>query len=319
MNDTSEPTERKKIPATTSRVAHGHQEPQLGGRRLGSPPLRIATLIIVAVMPVALLSAGCVSVTGGNLQCAPVAEALPSSRTASLIAVVPRTSAISASWGLRELALLLPFAARPGLELHVLYTQDGDDLGESGGDGGPPQVLEAQAPPFAVLWLHGAPKAPADPNALTAKLYCERLVAWQHRAGLALRKQAVRRTAVVTAWARSLVARLTALASKPIPDTTGREAGVEFDAGASIFSAALLAEAAPRPTILFLGGLTSVAPPSQDFRFHGRLLDLVRSASPARVIHTVRAWRHWVVQAGGTFLAMSANDTPTEISRALVS
>jgi hypothetical protein len=43
---------------------------------------------------------------------------------------------------------------------------------------------------------------------------------------------AARRTAAAIAWAKSNTARLTALAAGPIPDTTEREAGIEFDAGA---------------------------------------------------------------------------------------
>jgi hypothetical protein len=42
---------------------------------------------------------------------------------------------------------------------------------------------------------------------------------------------AARRAATVIAWAKTSGAQLTALAAGPIPDTTGREAGVEFDAG----------------------------------------------------------------------------------------
>jgi hypothetical protein len=42
---------------------------------------------------------------------------------------------------------------------------------------------------------------------------------------------AARRTAAAIAWAKSNTARLTALAGS-IPDTTEREAGIEFDAGA---------------------------------------------------------------------------------------
>jgi hypothetical protein len=43
---------------------------------------------------------------------------------------------------------------------------------------------------------------------------------------------AARRTAAAIAWAKSNTARLTALAAGPNPDTTEREAGIEFDAGA---------------------------------------------------------------------------------------
>jgi len=236
-----------------------------------------------------------------------------------LIAIVPRTSANAASWGLHELAFLLPFLAQAGLELHVIYTQDSDDLGEGGGDGGPPQVLETQAPSFPTFQVQGAPQAPADPNTLTAKLYCERLAAWQSSANQTLRNQATRRITAVTAWAETNAVRLIALAAKPIPDTTGREAGVEFDAGASIFSAAQVAQAAPRPTILVLGGLTELAPPSQHFAVPAHLVVLVRSTDPTQVLHAENAWSRWITRAGGTFQAISANDGPTAITTALVS
>jgi hypothetical protein len=236
-----------------------------------------------------------------------------------LIAIVPRTSANAASWGLRELAILLPFAARAGLELHVSYTQDGDDLAEGGGDGGPPQVLETQAPSFPAIQIQGAPQSPADPNALTAKLYCERLAAWQSSASQTRMSQDAGRIAAVGAWAKSNTAWLIALAASPIPDTAGREAGVEFDAGASIFSAAEVAQAAPRPTIVVLGGLIDLAPPSQNFQVPARLVVLVRSTNPAHVLHAQSTWSRWVTQAGGTFQAMSANDSPTVIAGQLVS
>jgi hypothetical protein len=236
-----------------------------------------------------------------------------------LIAIVPRTSANAAIWGLHELASLLPLVARTGLELHVVYTQDGDDLGEDGGDGGPAQVLETQAPNFPVFQVHGAPQPPADPNALTAKLYCERLTAWQSSASQALTNQAAQRMDAVMAWATSTAARLIAVANAPIPDTTGREAGVEFDAGASIFAAAQIAQAAPQPTIVVLGGLTAVAPPSQDFKVPAHLVLLVRSTDPTRVLHAESAWKRWVARAGGTFQAISANNTPSVIAQALAS
>jgi len=235
-----------------------------------------------------------------------------------LIAIIPRTSANAASWSLRELAYLLPLAARAGLELHVVYTQDGDDLAEDGGDGGPPQVLEAQAPGFPAFHVQGAPQSPADPNALTAKLYCEHLVVWQSSASQVLRNEATRRIAAVSTWANSNATRLTALAAHPIPDTTGLEAGVEFDAGASIFSAAQIAQAAPRPTIVVLGGLTAVAPPSQKFEVPAHLVVLVRSTDPGQVLPAESAWSRWVRQAGGTFQAISANDTFTVIAGTLV-
>ncbi len=266
-------------------------------RRFAALGLAISTTVTAAVLAV-----GCASPVAKAQGCASRIEALPASRTYSLIAIIPRTSANAASWSLRELASLLPLVARAGLELHVVYTQDGDDLAEDGGDGGPPQVLEAQAPSFQVFHVQGAPQSPADPNALTAKLYCERLVAWQSSARQVLRNEATRRIAAVSTWANSNATRLTALAAHPIPDTTGLEADVEFDAGASIFSAAQIAQAAPRPTIVVLGGLTAVAPPSQKFKIPAHLVVLVRSTG----------------QAGGTFQAISANDTFTVIAGTLV-
>ena len=93
--------------------------------------------LVVAISAVGL-SAGCARMTSGELTsgvsgCAAPVEALPASRSSSLIAVVPRTSAQAAIWGLDELAQLLPSAARAGMELHVFYSQDSDDLGEGGG------------------------------------------------------------------------------------------------------------------------------------------------------------------------------------------
>jgi hypothetical protein len=281
---------------------------------------RFATLgiAISTTATAAILAAGCAPSAPKSQGCASRIEALAASQTSSLIAIIPRTSANAASWGLRELAFLLPLVARAGLELHVVYTQDGDDLGEDGGDGGPPQVLEAQAPSFLVFQVQGAPQSPADPNALTAKLHCERLAAWQSSASQALRNQASRRIAAVSTWANSNAARITALATHPIPDTTGSEGGVEFDAGASIFSAAQIAQAAPQPTIVVLGGLTAVAPPSQKFEVPAHLVVLVRSNDPGQVLHAESVWSRWVKQAGGTFQAISANDTPSVIAETLV-
>jgi hypothetical protein len=245
-------------------------------------------------------------------------EVLPASHAWTLIPVIPRTSAEAASWGLRELSFLLPFVARPGLELDVHYTQDGDDLGESGGDGGPPQVVQAQAPSFPVFGVPAEPQPPIDPNALTAKLYCERLTAWERRANRALRVEAAHRTAAALAWARTVAARLLALADRPISDTAGSEANVEFDAGASVFAAVQVAMAAPRPNILFLGGLTTLAPPSQKFGCPAHFVALVRSTDPTHVLHAVKVWSRWITRCGGTFQAASANDTPTEIAKALM-
>jgi hypothetical protein len=131
--------------------------------------------------------------------------------------------------------------------------------------------------------------------------------------------QAADRIAAVAAWAKANAARLIALAASPIPDTTGREAGIEFDAGGSIFSAAEVAQAAPQPTIVVLGGLTALAPPSEKFEVPARFVVLVRSTNPVQVLHAESTWSHWVTQAGGTFHAMSANDSPTVIADGLVS
>ena len=201
----------------------------------------------------------------------------------------------------------------------MFYSEDSDDLAEGGGDGGPPQVLQAQAPSFPVFTVPGAPSAPVDPNALTGKLYCERLAAWEDHASGALRTEAARRAARVLAWSRKIAARLLALAGRPIPDTTGTESGVEFDAAASVFAAAQVASAAPRPTVAFLGGLTALSPPAQYFRFPAHLVVLVRSTNPALVIPAEQAWSRWVTRNGGTFTTISANDAPAVIAKTLAS
>lgn len=318
MNHTSHPNRRNSAVRAIQRTAPDRDKRALRGRhphdRLSR---RFTALVPVVSVSLAVLIVGCTPATGGGPGCTPQTEALPASRAASLIAIVPRTSAEAASWGLRELAFLLPSVAGASLDLHVIYTQDSDDLAEGGGDGGPPQVLEAQAPGFPVFQVQGAPQAPADPNALTAKLYCERLVAWQSSASLTVRDEAARRIAAVSAWAISNAARLTELAARPIPDTTGPEADVEFDAGASIFSAAQIAQAAPRPTILVLGGLTALAPPSQNFEVPAHLVVLVRSTDPTQVIHAENTWSRWITRAGGTFQTISANDNPTVITSAI--
>lgn len=318
MNHTSHPNRRNSALTAVQRTAPDRDKGALCDRDPHDRPSRRFTAVVSVVsMTLAILIVGCTPAVGGGPGCTSRTEAVPASRAASLIAIVPRTSAETASWGLRELAFLLPFVARAGLDLHVIYTQDSDDLAEGGGDGGPPQVLEAQAPGFPVFQVQGAPQAPADPNALTAKLYCEHLATWQSRASLTVRDEAARRIATVSAWARSNAVRLAELAARPVPDTTGPEAGVEFDAGASIFSAAQIAQAASRPTILVLGGLTALAPPSQDFKVPAHLVVMVRSTDPAQVIHAENAWSRWITRAGGTFQAISANDTPTVITSAL--
>jgi hypothetical protein len=276
-------------------------------------------LAAVATLTVASLGAGCARAIHEESGCAPRVEALPASSPSTLIGVDPRTSAAAASWGPAELAQLLPFVAHGGLELHMLYTQDADDLADGGGDGGPTQALLMKAPDFPRFQVTGEPQAPADPTALAAHLYCQRLATWEHHAQRALRAEAARRAAAVQAWVAMAVARLTALASRPIPDTSGPEAGVEADAGASIFAAAQVAEVASRPTILFLGGLTSLTPPSQGFRFPAHLVALVRSSNPVQVLRAEAAWSRWAAQAGGSFEALSANDAPAVIARVLVS
>lgn len=302
-----------QAPASNGDSAASH------GRHPGRYPApRLIVLIVVLAAFLATFTAGCSPATHKS-RCAPESEALPASRAASLIAIIPRTSDEAATWGLRELALLLPYLAQTGLDLHVFYTQDGDDLTEDGGDGGPPQVLETQAPSFPVFNVGGAPSAPSDPSTLTAELYCGHLAAWQSSAAAAVKAEAARRASAASAWATSTIARLIAIASRPIPDTEGPEAGVEFDSSASIFSAAQVALTAPRPTILFLGGLTEVSPPSQSFEVPTRLVALVRSTDPVQVLHAESSWSRWVTKAGGTFRAVSAYDSPTVIASALAS
>ena len=284
-------------------------------------PSRRLPKMALTVAPVLLLGGfvtGCISAGAQTPACVPRAEILPASQASSLILVVPRTSTGAARWGLGEAAHLLPFVAYAGLDLHVFYTEDADDLGEDGGDGGPPQVLQTQAPNFAAFSVPGVPQPPADSNALTAKLYCERLAVWEGHASQALRAEASRRAAAVRAWARTVAARLAALADKPIPDTTGAEAGVEFDAAASVFAAVQVVNAVPRATVVFLGGLTALAPPRGDFRLPAHFVAVVRSTNPSQVLPAERAWSRWVTQNGGVFTAISANDAPAVITRALV-
>lgn len=249
--------------------------------------------------------------------CRAIVAALPASQATSLIAVVPRTSAQAVAWGLRDFAQLLRSVARAGLELHVFYTQDGDDLVENGGDGGPPQVMLAQAPTFSYYRVGGFPKSPSDPTPLSRHLYCDRLAAWNAHAVRAVHAQAASRKAAVAAWADAAAANLRALAGRPVPDTTGAESGVEIDASGSIFAAAQVAQAAPKPSILFLGGLTALRPPSRKFRFPALLVALVRSSNPNEVLPSEAAWSRWAKQAGGSFLAMSSNDPPAAVAMAL--
>ena len=307
---------------TTKRTTHPGVAPAVAGLR---PRLSrgFSKLGLVVAIGAVSLSAGCARITpdvgspDAGSGCTVHLEALPASGSSSLIAVIPRTAAEAAVWGLDELAQLLPFAARGGLELHVLYSQDSDDLAEGGGDGGPPQVLLAVAPSFSSFKVGGAPPSPANPTALSARLYCDRLAAWQVRASEQLHAEAARRIASLAAWARTTAVRLTTLASKPIPDTSGSEAGGEIDADASIFAAAQVAEAAPQPTILVLGGLTALNPPAEGFPFPARLVALIRSTDPGQVLGAESAWTRWVHRAGGSFEAVSSDDSPTTIARAL--
>lgn len=285
--------------------------------RFRNRPQRSAGLAAIAALLLSCLVTGCVGARAQAQSCASQAETLPASRPSSLIPVIPRTSAAAARWGLEELAHELPLIARASLDLHVFYSEDSDDLTEDGGDGGPPQVLQAQAPSFPVFSVPGAPPAPADPNALTAKLYCENLAAWEGHASLVLRAEAARRAASVLAWSRNIAARLLTLASRPIPDTTGAEAGFEFDPAASVFAAVQVASAAPQPTVAFLGGLTALSPPTRNFGFPAHLVALVRSTNPAQVIPAEHAWSGWVTRNGGTFIAISANDAPAAIAKTL--
>jgi hypothetical protein len=293
--------------------ARGDPQQRGGGR----PASRIPRLAALAAVLLTCLVTGCVSVGAQAQSCPSRPEALPASRPSGLIVVAPRTSAAAARWGLRELAHLLPLVAHAGLDLHVFYSEDGDDLGDGGGDGGPPQVLQSQAPSFPGFAVPGPPSAPGDPTALTAKLYCARLATWASHASRALKAEAGRRTAAVLAWAEKAAARSVELASGPIPDTTGAERGVEPDAAASVFAAAQVARAAPRPTVVLLGGLTDLTPPARNFGFPARLVALVRSTDPDQVTSAEHAWTRWATRNGGAFTAISANDAPAVIARAL--
>jgi hypothetical protein len=289
-----------------------------GGHRFRHPKRLVSVLsqaCLVGSIAAAGLATGCIP--SARLNCVPRTEKLTASRRSSLIAVMPRTSRSAATWGLRELAKLLPFVASGGLQLHVLYSQDSDDLGEGGGDGGPPQVLLTSVPDFPAVQITGAPARPADPTSLSASLYCERVTAWEAHASSRLRAGTARRAAVAAAWAKAAGADLKSLAAKPIPDTSGSEAGVEIDASASVFAAAQVAQAAPQPTIAFLGGLTSMRPPSVSFRFPARLVALIRSTDPGQVLKAEAIWARWALRAGGSFTAVSANDAPAQIARAL--
>lgn len=61
-----------------------------------------------------------------------------------------------------------------------------------------------------------------------------------------------------------------------------------------------------------------MAPPSENFQVPAHLVILVRSNDPAQVLHAESAWSRWIKHAGGSFRAISANDTPTVIAGTLV-
>ena len=294
--------------------ARGNEGHRLNRLRKRFVPVLSRAFLVVSITA-AGLATGCTPSARPN--CMPKAEKLAASRRSSLIAVVPRTSRSAATWGLRELARLLPLVASGGLQLHVLYSQDSDDLVEGGGDGGPPQVLLTSVPHFPAVHLTGAPASPSDPTSLSAGLYCGRLASWQAHATSRLQTETARRAALAAAWARTARADLRRLARKPIPDTSGSESGVEIDASASVFTAAQVAQAAPQPTIVFLGGLTSLRPPLLKFRFPARLVALIRSTDPGQVLRAEANWARWARRAGGSFEAVSANDAPAQIARAL--
>lgn len=296
-------------------VRRAPRKPERTRGRCRSWPVACWLAAALAAAGPALTACGPVAVRAGAQACTTAAEILPASVPSNVIALVPRTSAADAEWGLKELARLMPFVARGGLQLHVLYTQDGDDLAEGGGDGGQSQVIFAEAPSFSRLDIKGAPQRPSDPTALTSKLYCGDLAAWQRRAGEVVQAQGSARTAAVKAWAGKIASRLTALAGRPIPDTYGAEAGFEIDSGASIFTATQIAETALQSAILFLGGLTALTPPPQNFRLSARLVALVRSSDPVQVLQAEASWRRWAGRADGSFKAVSANAAPASIAQ----
>jgi hypothetical protein len=279
-----------------------------------SARLAAATVVTAAV---AVLGGGCAGQSGA-LPCSTAGlNALSASRAGSLIVSITRTSVETASWGFRELARVLPLAASAGLELHVIYTEDGDDLSPAGGDGGPPQVLLADAPRFGAFQVRGRPQPPVDPNSLQARLYCERFASWRHHAMRALRAISARRARIVELWAGRTAGTLISIAGRPIPDASGAEAGVEIDANASILTVAQVAQAARRPVILLLGDLPALRPPSLTFHLAVRVVAVVRSGPPRQILRDESAWKHWTRRCGGTFSALSANDGPAAIARAL--
>ena len=284
---------------------------QSGGRRARL----IARSGLMAVVAAASLAAGCAQPHGAS-GCAPRPEMLAASPKSGLIVLIPRTSRSEAVWSLLELARLLPFVARAGLELHVLYSQDGDDLGESGGDGGRPQVLLSAAPSFGTARPAGRPASPPDPTPLTTHLYCDHLAAWEARASRKLKNDASGRSTAVRAWMRTVAARLGKLAAGPIADTAGSEAGGRVDAGGSIFAATQVAASASRPVIVLMGGLSALRPPAAEPPVPVCLVALIRSDAPGPVRRAESAWTRWAGRGGGTFEPMSAYDTPEAIARA---
>ena len=178
-------------------------------------------------------------------------------------------------------------------------------------------MLLTTAPSFASFDVTGAPQSPSNPTPLSSRLYCDHLAAWRAQANRKLQAESERRAALVAAWARMTAAKLTVLADKPIPDTSGAEAGGDADTGASIFAAAQVAAVAPHPTVLVLGGLTALRPPSESFRFPALLVALIRSDDPDQVLNAESAWNRWARKSGGKFEALSSNDAVTVITRAL--
>jgi hypothetical protein len=270
-----------------------------------------------AVITLQVGVAACGSAASAGQECEPATEALPATAAWSLIAEIPRTSAAAASLALREVAQLLPYLPADGLQLHVIYSQDSDDLVPGGGDGGPPQVLYAAAPSFAAVQVSGAPARPADPTHLTSQRYCGQLTQWEHRAQQELQSTAAQRSAAVATWLAATERRLTQLAGRPIPDTSGAEAGGEVDTAASVFAAVQVAQAASQPTIFLVGGLSILNPPTEQFRFRGQLIALIDSDDPGQVLPAEAKWTQWAHAAGASFEALSADDAPATIAQAL--
>jgi hypothetical protein len=270
-----------------------------------------------AVITLQMGVAACSSAASASQECRPATEVLPATAAWSLIAEIPRTSAAAASSALHEVAQLLPYLPADGLQLHVIYSQDSDDLVPGGGDGGPPQVLYAAAPSFTAVQVSGAPARPVDPTHLTSQRYCGQLTQWEHRAQQKLQSAAAQRSAAVATWLAVTEQRLTQLAGRPIPDTSGAEAGGEVDTAASVFAAVQVAQTAPQPTIFLVGGLSILNPPTEKFRFRGQLIALIDSDDPGQVLPAEAKWTQWAHTAGASFEALSADDAPATIAQAL--